>query len=164
MLETRRPAEDQIVGQQDGKGLVADERAGAPHRVAQAGRLHLARLIDLSGVWQVGLELVERVELAARRQVLLKLDAMIEVVFDHRLAPAGDEDEPLDARGPRLFYRVLDQRFVNHGQHLLRHRLGSREESRPEAAHGKDGGADRYCHVWSTRLLTRNGQLARFLP
>src|SRR5690606_26236281 len=42
--------------------------------------------------------------------------------------------------------RVLDQRLVDHGQHLLRHGLGGRQETGAQAADRKDGGAYLLCH------------------
>jgi len=39
---------------------------------------------------------------------------------------------------------MLDQRPVDHRQHLLRHRLGRRQEAGAEPGHGKDGFADEF--------------------
>ena len=66
------------------------------------------------------------------------------MVLDDRLVAAGDEDEMLDAGGPRLIDHVLDHRAVDDGQHLLRHRLGGGQEAGTEARHGKDGLADTF--------------------
>src|ERR1044071_3828239 len=64
------------------------------------------------------------------------------MVLDHRLVAAGDEDEMLDAGLARLVDHVLDQRPVDDGQHLLRHRLGGRQETRAETGDGKNSLAD----------------------
>src|SRR5690606_10519406 len=64
------------------------------------------------------------------------------MVLQGRLATAGDEDELLDAGRARLLDRVLDERLVDHRQHLLGHRLGRREKARAKAADRKDRFAD----------------------
>ena len=59
------------------------------------------------------------------------------MILDHRLVAAGDEDEMLDAGLARLVHHVLDQRPVDHRQHLLGHGLGGGQEAGAEPGHGK---------------------------
>src|SRR5262249_25958868 len=59
---------------------------------------------------------------------VLELELAVEMVLDDALVAPGDEDEMLDAGLARLVDHVLDQRPVDHRQHLLRHRLGRRQE------------------------------------
>ena len=80
--------------------------------------------------------------LAARGKRLLELELPVEMVLDDALVAAGDEDEMLDAGRARLVDDVLDQRPVDHRQHLLRHRLGGGKEARAEPGDGKHGLAD----------------------
>ncbi len=68
------------------------------------------------------------------------------MVLDRRLVAAGDHDEMLDPGLPRLVDRVLDDRAVDDGEHLLGHRLGRRQEAGAEAGDGKDGGAEAMRH------------------
>jgi hypothetical protein len=77
---------------------------------------------------------------------------MVEMILDGALAAPGDEDELLDARRPRLLDRVLDQRLVDDRQHLLRHRLGRRQEARAEAADREDRLADGSRHAMPLSL------------
>src|SRR5262245_44215542 len=64
------------------------------------------------------------------------------MIFDHALVAAGDKDEVLDAGLARLVHHVLDQRPVDHWQHLLGHRLGGRKEARAEAGNRENRFAD----------------------
>ena len=65
------------------------------------------------------------------------------MIFDDGLVAPGDEDEVLDAGLARLVDHVLDQRPVDHGQHLLRHRLGGGKEAGAETGDRKHSLADR---------------------
>ncbi len=80
--------------------------------------------------------------LAAFDQGQLELELAVEMVLDHALVAAGDEDEMLDAGLARFVHHVLDQRPVHHRQHFLRHGLGGRQEAGAEAGDGEDGFAD----------------------
>ena len=82
--------------------------------------------------------------LLALAQRHLELELAVEMVLDHALVAAGDEDEMLDAGLARLVDHVLDQRPVDHRQHLLRHGLGGRQEAGAEAGDGEDGFANRF--------------------
>ncbi len=87
----------QHVGQQQGKRLVADQFAGAPHGVTEAQRLLLAGIAGGSGAGQVVVQNRELGGLAALGQHLFELELAVEMVLDHALVAAGDEDEVLDA-------------------------------------------------------------------
>ena len=130
------------VGEEHGEGLVADELAGAPDGVAEAERRLLAGEAHLAGRRQVAGELLERRLAAALAQRRLELDLDVEMVLDDRLVAAGDQDEMLDAGLARLVDDILDQRPVDDRQHLLRHRLGRRQEAGAEAGDREDGLAD----------------------
>ena len=64
------------------------------------------------------------------------------MVLDDRFAAARDEDEMLDSGLPRLVHHVLDQRPVDHRQHLLRHGLGRWQEPGSKAGDRENGFAD----------------------
>ena len=66
-------------------------------------------------------------------EVRLEIGRDVEVVFDHALATAGDDDDVGQARRHRFFDAVLDDRLVDQREHLLRLRLGRRKEARAEA-------------------------------
>ncbi len=84
----------------------------------------------------------------------LQLELAVEMVLDHRLVAAGDEDEMLDAGLARLVDHVLDQRPVDHRQHLLGHRLGGGQEAGAEARHRENRFANRF-HVG--RIMRESG-------
>ena len=75
-------------------------------------------------------------------RVSFEFELAVEMVLDHALVAAGDEDEMLDAGLARFVHHVLDQRPVDHRQHFLRHGLGRRQEAGSEAGDGKYGFAD----------------------
>jgi hypothetical protein len=72
----------------------------------------------------------------------LELVGHVEVVLDGPLVAAGDEDHLAHAGRVGLLHRVLDQRLVDHRQHLLGLRLGGRQEAGAEAGDRKDGLGD----------------------
>src|SRR6266852_8768437 len=61
------------------------------------------------------------------------------MIFDRALVPSGDENHVADPRGHGLLDRVLDERLVDDGHHLLRARLGRRKEAAAHAGHGENG-------------------------
>ena len=119
--------------------------ARAPDRVAEAeGRL-LAGEAGLPRLRQVAPERLQLRRLAALVQRVLQLELAVEVVLDDALVAAGDEDEMLDARRPRLVDHVLDHRAVDDRQHLLGHGLGGGQEAGAEPGDGKTALRMRFC-------------------
>ena len=134
----------QHVGQQQREGLVTDDIACAPDRMAEAERALLTRKACLAGVGQVGVERLQLRFLPALVEGPLKLELAVEMVLDNTLVATGDEDEMFDAGGPRLVDHVLDDGAIDDGQHLFRHRFRGGQEAGTEASHGKDGFADAF--------------------
>ena len=132
LLEAGGLGVDHVVGQHHREGLVADQVARAPDRVAEAAALLLADVGDAAARHVGLLEELEQRGLLAVDERLLELGGAVEIVLERALAARGDEDELLDAGGARLVDRVLDQRPVDQRQDFLRHRLGGRQEPRPE--------------------------------
>ena len=127
----------QLVGQQHRERLVTDDLACAPHGMTQPERLLLAD-ID-RGARLLADALDRREALAAILERRFQLIGNVEMILERRFAAPGDEDDLLDPGLDRFFHRILDQRLIDDGQHLLRHCLGRRQESRPEASNGKNG-------------------------
>ena len=135
-------AADQVIGQVHEERFGADRRLRAQHRVAETQRGRLAD-VDARGVGgQHAAQLVEQVALALLLEHGLELLVGVEVVLDGALGGAGDEHQAARAGGQRLLDGVLDQWLVNHRQHLLRARLGRRQEARAAPGHRKHRGAD----------------------
>ena len=152
LLDRRRVRVDHVVAQDDGERLVADELARDEHGVAEAERLALADVGEVDQVRDLA-DLGELLALAARLEKRLELDRDVEVILDRVLAAAGDEDDVVDAGGDRFLDAVLDDRLVDERQHLLRLRLGGRQEPGAEAGGGEDGFAD----DWSPRAHRSRG-------
>ncbi len=115
--------------------------------MAEAERLLLAREADRAGRGPFADEFLEGRLLVALAKRRLELESQIEVILDRRLAAAGDHDEVLDARRPGLVHRVLDDRTVDHRQHLLRNRLGRGEKPGAQTGDGEHGGTEAGGHV-----------------
>ena len=129
---------DQDVRQQQRERLAADQFARAPHRVAQSERFLLAGKARRARDRQFLGQDFQCAVLLPFEQVHFQLELAVEMVFDDALVAAGDEDEMLDAGLAGLVHHVLDQRPVDHRQHLFRHGLGRRQEPGAEAGHGKN--------------------------
>ena len=105
--------------------------------MAEAERLLLTREAGRAGFRQQAVQQRQLCILVALAQRMLKLELNVEVILDHVLAAAGDEHEMLDPGFHRLIDDVLDHRLVDDGEHFLRHRLGRRQEPRPQSGHRK---------------------------
>src|SRR5262249_57395493 len=73
---------------------------------------------------------------------VFELELAVEMVLDDGLVAAGDEDEMFDAGLARFVDHMLDQRPVDHRQHLLRHGLGGGQESGAQPGNWKDSFAN----------------------
>ena len=80
--------------------------------------------------------------LAARGERGVEFEHPVEMILDHALVASGDEDEMLDAGFLGFVDHILDQRLVDDGQHLLRHRLGGGQDAGAETGDREDGFTD----------------------
>src|SRR5262245_47618065 len=80
------------VGEKQRERLVANDLAGTPDRMAQPQRGLLARKAGLAGARQILREQIELRLLAAFSERPLQLELAVEVILDHRLVAAGDEN------------------------------------------------------------------------
>ncbi|MNL33655.1 hypothetical protein D3C87_1555800 [compost metagenome] len=80
--------------------------------------------------------------LALAFQVRFQLRRRIEMVFNGALITAGHKNKVGNPGGHGLFDSVLNERFVDHGQHFLGHRLGGGQETRAHASDWEDGFTD----------------------
>ena len=141
LLQARRVAVNEIVGQVNIERLVPDRRAGAKHRVTQPQRYPLAQENAARRWGQNCAHRGQQFGLSGLLQRLLQFGIDIEVVFDTPLAGGRDEDQLLRTCRDRFLHRVLDQRFVDDGEHFLGRRLGRRQKTAAAASDRKDGGA-----------------------
>src|SRR5712692_3613801 len=75
---------------------------------------------------------------AAFAEHALEFERNIEVIFDGALAAAGDDNHRLDPCCDAFLDDVLNQRSVDHRQHLLRRRFGRGQKARAQTGGGKD--------------------------
>ena len=136
----------QHIGKEQRERLVADQIARAPDRMTEAKRLLLAGEARAPRTRQIVGEGLKLGGLAARGKNLLEFELPVEMILDDALVAAGDKNEVLDARLPRLVDDMLNERPVDHGQHLLRHRLGRRQEAGAQPCHRKHRLADASSH------------------
>ncbi len=139
LLEAADVAVDEIVGEVHEERLVADGLLRAEHGVAEPERHALTH----EDAGRFGRDDVaderQQVVLTGLGQLALELGIGVEVIFDRALRRARDEDEALGAGVERLLDGVLDQRLVDDRQHLLRRRLGRRQEARSSTRDRKHG-------------------------
>ena len=91
-------------------------------------------------------EHVESFLLLSLQQCHFQFELAVEVILDDALVAAGDKDEVLNAGVAGLIDDVLNQRPVDHRQHLLWHGFGRRQEAGPEPGDGKHGFTNKF-HV-----------------
>ena len=134
------------VGQHDGEGLVADDVARAPDRVAQTERRLLAGEAGVAGAGRIGEQGLQFLGFAATLQRILKLVGVVEMILDYRLVPARHEHEMLDARLAGFLDAMLEHGSIDNREHLLGNDLGGGKHARAEARHGENCLADTFCH------------------
>ena len=127
----------QNVRQQQRKGLIADQVAGTPDRMAKAQGGLLTREARLPGGGQLTPQRLQLRGLAALGQRLLQFVLAVEVILDGALVAAGDKYEMLNPGATRLVDHMLDERAIDDGEHLLRHGLGGRQEAGAETGDRK---------------------------
>jgi hypothetical protein len=69
---------------------------------------------------------------------------MVKVILDDVLAAPGDENELFDARLFCFLNRILNDRLVDDGKHLLGHRLGGWKKARSHAGDRKNRFSHRF--------------------
>ena len=153
-----RSADDDVVGQDHRERLVADEVLGHQDRVAEPELLLLADVRHLGQVADRP-DLPEHLDVALLLEQVLELVGEVEVVLDRPLLAGGDDDDLLDPGRDGLLDRVLDDRLVDEGQHLLGLGLGGREETSAPTGGGEDSLAN--AHRTSGRRVWRSGQYSR---
>ena len=139
LLHHRRTAVDQVVGEDDGEGFVADHRLRAQHGMAEPQRFGLADVDEVDAGRADRLHQFQIAILAARGQFGFQFVGLVEVVLDGALGAAADEDDVGDAGLHRLFDRILDQRLVDDGQHFLGAGLGGRQKTGAQTGNRKYG-------------------------
>lgn len=127
-----------VVAEQHEEGLRARGEGGAAHGVAEPQRLGL--VAQAHGQRPRLGHGVGAGALAAAAQQALARRVAREVGRDLGLGGARDDQALVDAGGPeRLLDHVLDDRPVEHRQHLLGRYLRGRQEAGAEAGGGDDG-------------------------
>src|SRR6187399_544566 len=82
------------------------------------------------------------------------------MIFDGALGRAGDEDQAARTRSQCLFHCILNEWFVDDGQHLFGAGLGGWEEAGSSTGNGENGDVDAallyYGHKGSDPIGGRN--------
>jgi hypothetical protein len=116
----------------------------------------LARKARLARCRKIAEKRFEVFRFAARCERRFELELIIEVILDHALVAAGDENEMLDAGGSRFVDDMLQNRPVDDRQHFLRNGFGGGKESRSKSSDRKYGfsnGPDRGVHFMLRRKI-----------
>ncbi len=125
----------QVVGEEDGKGLFAYHRARHRYRMSKTQGIGLAQMDDADVAGHNGPHLFQEGVLALFLEFDLELVGNVEVIGNGPLTAPGDEDHLVATGGNRLFYRILDQGFVDHRQHFLGACLGGGQEASAKPRH-----------------------------
>ena len=156
LADARPVGHDHVVGQDDRERLVADEVLGHQDGVAEPELLLLPHVRHLGEVADRP-DLPEHLDVALLLEQVLELVGEVEVILDRPLLAGGDDDDLLDPGRHGLLDRVLDDRLVDEGQHLLGLGLGGREETGPPACGGEDSLANAHRtsgrRVWAVRSV-----------
>ena len=109
---------DNVVGEQDGEGFVADHFAGHEDGVAEAESFFLADVGDVI-MSEMERTILQQVGFAALFEHVFEFVADIEVVFDGLLAAAGDDEDLVAAGGHGFFDPVLDDGLIDQREHFF---------------------------------------------
>ena len=132
-------AHHQIVGQQHGEGFIAHQRLGTQHGVAQAQAARLAHEQAVHVLRGDAAHQFQQGGFAGSGQLAFQFVGGVKVVFNGAFAAARDKDHVADAGLVGFFDGVLDERFIDHGQHLFGRCLGGRQKAGAQASDGEYG-------------------------
>ena len=145
LLQRAGLADHEIVGKHHGERLVPHQMARAPDRMSQPQGFLLPGEGDRTCVGKTFQQAVELLGLFPGGQKRFQLIGVVEMILDHMLAAAGDEDELLDAGFARFLHAILDHRLVDDRQHFFRNRLGGGQKTCAHSGDGKYGFTNAGC-------------------
>ncbi len=148
LLEAGDLGVDDVIGEEDGEGFVADEFAGHEDSMAEAESFFLANVGDVDHIGD-GAHDLEQIRFVALFQHAFELIADIEVIFDGLLAAAGDDEDLIAAGGHGFFDAVLDDGLIDQRKHFLGLSFSCGQEAGAEACGGEYGFADFHGHKGS---------------
>ena len=142
LRERRDGRVDNFIAEDDGKRFVADQMLGAEHGMTEAER---DGLTDVTKVRQGGdmAHLTQELALARSFEIFFEFDRAIEVVFDGPFPAAGDDDDVFNSGCDGFFDDILDQGFVDQGEHLFRRCFRGREKAGTKACSRDNGFSNR---------------------
>lgn len=112
----------------------APTNSRAPQGVTEAERFLLAGKACRAWKRQFARQKLDDLAALSIAKGILKLDLTVEMVLDDVLIASGHEDEVFNASLAGLIDDMLNERPIDHRQHLFGHSLGDREKSRTEAS------------------------------
>src|SRR5580700_9475464 len=143
------------VAEKHGKWFIAHQLSRRQYGMTQSQRFFLPRIAEMKHIADrtdhfglLGLSLI--------LQKSLELGRIVEMVFDGVLTASRDDDDVFDARSQTLLDYVLNQRLIDHREHLFGLRFGSRQKSGAKTGGRKDGFAHAsalLCHNWNPKLI-----------
>ncbi len=140
LLQAGHGSVDQIVREMNHEGRVADHGPRAQNGVAQSQRRRLADVDARGPARQDPAQRIQQFLFALSLQHGLEFGIAVEVILDRPLGTSGDEYQCLRAGGKRLIDRILNQRFVDDGQHFLGAGLGDGQKSSAASGYREYGG------------------------
>ena len=133
---------DEVVGEDDGEGLVADGGAGAQDGVSQPEGFGLADVEAGDAGRQDVAHVFEQLVFVAQFEFAFEFVGFVEMVFDAAFVAAGYKHHLGAAGFHGFFHGVLDQGLVDDGQHFFGAGFGGGQKAGAHAGHGENGFSD----------------------
>jgi len=110
---------DQVICKQYREGFVSDNMFCAQHRVPQSQRIGLPDEGAFDVFRNKVLDAMEEIMLAVGMKLGLEFIVLIKMILDGPLVPAGNEHHLGNPCPDSFFNGVLDERFIDDGQHFF---------------------------------------------
>ena len=116
-----------IITEEHGKRLIADEGTGAQNRISQTAHILLADVVDID-IGRLTQD-VEKILPPLTQELVLECRRGVKMILDGAFPMTADDQNFLDTACQGFLHNILDGRLIDNGQHLLRCRFCRRKKS-----------------------------------
>ena len=107
-----------IITEEHGKRLIADEGTGAQNRISQTAHILLADVVDID-IGRLTQD-VEKILPPLTQELVLECRRRVKMILDGAFPMTADDQNFLDTACQGFLHNILDGRLIDNGQHLLR--------------------------------------------